>query len=395
MSFVARNTLTLTGNALKITVRIVMAPEAWSCSASFVLLCVGASTSPSTTFSSKLFSSEPSRKGRLQPIKAFASDVKQMFSKGPINFYSRSDPYYYFTNFYPAPIQLDGHQWPTTEHYFQGQKFVGTPYYHYIRTLPTPREAFQVSRIPQASEWIRGDWMSIKNQIMLKALRAKFSQNEHLKQLLLDTKERKLVEHTTNDSYWGDGGDGSGQNQLGKLLMQVRRELKDTALKNSSTVMKTNPRGLKRSNSFSNLTNLVPVSSPSLVSRDDSDVLVSKARQTSFASPMTSRKKFVPRQTTTSQYASSNYKYSSQPKSLYSQVVSNFQMPSYPSGASASTFYGKSVGGVSSIARSTSYASPLNRRLLSAKPNSTQRSSEPTRTNASSVGYNIISNVPN
>jgi predicted NAD-dependent protein-ADP-ribosyltransferase YbiA (DUF1768 family) len=35
-----------------------------------------------------------------------------------------------------------------------------------------------------------------------------------------------LVEHTARDSYWGDGGDGSGRNRLGHLLMQLRAELR-------------------------------------------------------------------------------------------------------------------------------------------------------------------------
>ena len=332
--------------------------------------------------------------------------MKRVFSKGPINFYSRSDPYYYFTNFYPARIELDGYVWPTTEHYFQAQKFFGTPYYDYIRSLPTPREAFQVSRLPQASEWVRGDWPSVKDRIMLKALRAKFTQDKHLRQLLLDTKDRKLVEHTTNDSYWGDGGDGSGQNQLGKLLMQVRSELKDAPLKDSSNMVTAKPRGLKRSNSFSNLSSVSSVSSSPFGSRDDSDSFLSKPRQTHFASPMTSRK-FIPRQTTASQcnyrYSSqpsysqavppavpsysqavppavpsysqavpparkfiprqttaspSNYRYSSQPSCSqavpqavpsYSQAVSNtyssYQKPIHPSGASTRSFYGKSSEG--------------------------------------------------
>ena len=161
--------------------------------------------------------------------------MKRVFSKGPIHFYNRNDPYYYFTNFYRASIELDGYVWPTTEHYFQAQKFFGTPYYDYIRSLPTPREAFQVSRLPQAAECVRGDWPRVKKQIMLKALRAKFIQDEQLRQLLLDTKDVDLVEHTRNDSYWGDGGDGSGQNQLGKLLMQVRKEIKDPPLFASHT----------------------------------------------------------------------------------------------------------------------------------------------------------------
>jgi len=57
-------------------------------------------------------------------------------------------------------------------------------------------------------------------------VRARFSQHEDLKRLLLDTGDAKLVEHTTNDDYWGDGGDGSGKNMLGRLLMEVREELR-------------------------------------------------------------------------------------------------------------------------------------------------------------------------
>ena len=47
-----------------------------------------------------------------------------------------------------------------------------------------------------------------------------------LTKMLLDKGDRKLVEHMNRDSYWGDGGDGSGQNRLGKLLMKLREELR-------------------------------------------------------------------------------------------------------------------------------------------------------------------------
>ena len=43
---------------------------------------------------------------------------------------------------------------------------------------------------------------------------------------LLETKDCKLVEHTKNDKFWADGGNGSGQNKLGILLMKIREELK-------------------------------------------------------------------------------------------------------------------------------------------------------------------------
>jgi N-glycosidase YbiA len=60
---------------------------------------------------------------------------------------------------------------------------------------------------------------------MYQGLVHKFTQSKELAKLLLDTKESKLVEHTKNDKYWADGGDGSGKNRLGILLMKLRDEL--------------------------------------------------------------------------------------------------------------------------------------------------------------------------
>jgi ribA/ribD-fused uncharacterized protein len=66
---------------------------------------------------------------------------------------------------------------------------------------------------------------------MLDAVKAKFSQHSDLQTLLLETGEATLIEHTENDAYWGDGGDGKGKNKLGKILMKVRDELKGGNLK--------------------------------------------------------------------------------------------------------------------------------------------------------------------
>lgn len=59
---------------------------------------------------------------------------------------------------------------------------------------------------------------------MKHALRQKFS-HPKLKALLLSTKKRELVENSPFDRYWGCGGDGTGANRLGVLLMEVRQEL--------------------------------------------------------------------------------------------------------------------------------------------------------------------------
>lgn len=64
----------------------------------------------------------------------------------------------------------------------------------------------------------------MKDEVMLKAIRAKVEQHSEVKEILLSTGNAILVEHTEKDNYWGAGGDGSGKNRLGKILMKVRDE---------------------------------------------------------------------------------------------------------------------------------------------------------------------------
>mgnify|MGYP001028942802 CR=1 FL=1 len=140
-----------------------------------------------------------------------------------IEFYLHTDPWGELSNFHPAPIHLDGQRWPTTEHYFQAAKFPGTPHAELIRLAATPDRAKQLGGDRAAP--LRADWLAVRDEVMRTALRAKFTQHEQLRALLLDTADAQLVEHAVNDHYWGDGGDGSGVNRLGLLLMQVRAEL--------------------------------------------------------------------------------------------------------------------------------------------------------------------------
>lgn len=142
----------------------------------------------------------------------------------PIRFYSTADEYGCFSNFSRHSIWLKGKRWPTSEHYFQAQKFAGTKHEEEVRTAKTPMICANMGR--DRKRPLRRDWESAKDQVMLDALRAKFTQHEELRDILLGTGEAKLVEHTANDSYWGDGGDGSGKNRLGQLLMRVRDELR-------------------------------------------------------------------------------------------------------------------------------------------------------------------------
>ncbi len=109
--------------------------------------------------------------------------------------------------------------------FFQSQKFAGTEHEEAIRLAKSPMLAARMGR--DRSKPLRADWQLVKDEIMRQAVRAKFTQHAALRQILLATGQAEIVEHTGNDSYWGDGGDGSGQNMLGRILMEIREELKD------------------------------------------------------------------------------------------------------------------------------------------------------------------------
>ncbi|WP_324760213.1 NADAR family protein [Sphingobacterium thalpophilum] len=141
-----------------------------------------------------------------------------------IYFYKNDEPFGFLSNFSPHPILLDNEVWKTVEHYFQANKFLDNNVARKIKELDSPMKAASEGR--NRRNIIRSDWEEIKEQVMLKALLAKFLQHPKLRKQLLMTDNNILVEHTANDNYWADGGDGTGRNRLGKLLMQVRDELK-------------------------------------------------------------------------------------------------------------------------------------------------------------------------
>jgi N-glycosidase YbiA len=141
-----------------------------------------------------------------------------------ILFYRTGDVYGAFSNFSAHRIFLKETTWRTVEHYFQGQKFAGTEHEEEIRLEASPMIAARMGR--DRKRPLRPDWESVKEDIMREALRAKFTQHEDLREMLLGTGDVALVEHTANDRYWADGGDGTGLNRLGLLLMELRAALR-------------------------------------------------------------------------------------------------------------------------------------------------------------------------
>ncbi|MBH8599133.1 NADAR family protein [Thermoactinomyces sp. CICC 10523] len=141
-----------------------------------------------------------------------------------IYFYRVNEPYGCFSNFSAHGFMLDGKWWPTSEHYFQAQKFAGTPYEEEIRLIKSPKDAATMGRDRRLP--LRQDWELVKDEVMRKAVLQKFKSHHDIRAILLSTGNRGIVENSPVDYYWGCGADGSGKNMLGQILMEVREELR-------------------------------------------------------------------------------------------------------------------------------------------------------------------------
>jgi N-glycosidase YbiA len=143
----------------------------------------------------------------------------------PIYFYGvREKPYGCFSNFSPHGFELDGLYWATSEHYFQACKFIDAPDFEQIRLAPSPKKAANMGR--ERKRPLRPDWEAVKDDVMRRAVLQKFQTHAKLREILLGTGDEEIVENAPSDYYWGIGADGSGQNRLGQILMEVRVQLR-------------------------------------------------------------------------------------------------------------------------------------------------------------------------
>ena len=144
-----------------------------------------------------------------------------------IKFYATGDLYGEFSNFALFPFKLDGKIWLTSEHYFQAQKFVDEAYREKIREAKSPLIAAWLGRSRTVP--LRPDWEDIKTDVMRRAVRAKLEAHEELIRTLLSTSNQEIIEDAKGDSFWGCGVNGKGKNWLGKILMEIRDELRQHA----------------------------------------------------------------------------------------------------------------------------------------------------------------------
>jgi len=130
--------------------------------------------------------------------------------------------YRFLSNFYPSSVKLDGEVYPTVEHAYQAAKTLKRGERKRIREAETAGNAKKLGRKLKLRPW----WDSMRLEVMESLLRQKFRKGQ-LRQALLDTGNEELVEgNWWGDTYWGVCN-GRGENHLGKLLMKIRKELRN------------------------------------------------------------------------------------------------------------------------------------------------------------------------
>lgn len=132
----------------------------------------------------------------------------------------------FLSNFHESIVRFEGESYKTVEHAYQTQKTLDPWSRRLVREASSPGEAKQLGKSVKA----RSDWEKVKVDIMRQLVKKKF-ENPFMTPLLLATGDAEIVEvNTWGDDFWGVCR-GEGQNILGKILMDVRKELREEAEK--------------------------------------------------------------------------------------------------------------------------------------------------------------------
>lgn len=171
------------------------------------------------------------RKRIVKPVVEEAlPEIMFFFSKDPEN--------KEFSNFYETVFQVDDVEYKSAEHAYQAIKahtFGDNVHFEKIRNAKSAQSAKSFGK--KVENFKEDIWNAKKDDVMKQVLRAKFTQNLELRKKLLDTEDKLLAQADARDKYWGIGTSAptsiakdpkkwKGENKLGKILMEIRTELK-------------------------------------------------------------------------------------------------------------------------------------------------------------------------
>jgi len=142
-----------------------------------------------------------------------------------IGFYERE--FYTFSNFSSFAVDWNGRRWQTSEHAYQAAHFIETDpkLYEKIYKCRSAHEAFKIAKAN--ADKAPKNWHDIKVKMMEEIVALKLAQNPYVKKKLLQTEDLLLVEDSPKDSFWGWGPDRKGRNELGKIWMKLRDNLRN------------------------------------------------------------------------------------------------------------------------------------------------------------------------
>ncbi|KAF8914390.1 hypothetical protein CPB84DRAFT_1759139 [Gymnopilus junonius] len=165
-------------------------------------------------------SSSATPRPQMPPVPPFPS------SPPAIRFDQESLPFSAFLNHSPHRIIYRNAVYPSALHLYEAMKFIDykPEIAEVIRNVPTTLDVYPVSVKFQNLQ--RPDWSKIYLSKMEEVLTLKVNQHPDLRKLLLDTVDARIIYTDPNDTYWGSGMQGQGNNELGKVLVRVRDRLR-------------------------------------------------------------------------------------------------------------------------------------------------------------------------
>lgn len=126
--------------------------------------------------------------------------------------------YAFLSNFYERPLIYEGIRYPTAEHAYQAAK---TPSDTWEWRIGNAKTAGLAKRLGRQCP-IHPDWEDRKIDVMRAVLKAKFEDPQLLAKLEATAPQVLVEGNTWGDRFWGQCPVGTGENWLGRLLMEIR-----------------------------------------------------------------------------------------------------------------------------------------------------------------------------